>query len=96
MFPVVNVIMTPEAMLALHDELQSRDDRMALASLLLYIAITVHHAPATASFPSSENMRILPAFVQDVSNAVERTVIADDVLAKSIQGIEVALLFLRL
>jgi DNA-binding transcriptional ArsR family regulator len=96
MFPVVNVIMTPEAMLALHDELQSRDDRMALASLLLYIAITVHHAPATACFSSSENMQILPAFVQDVSDAVERTVIADDVLAKSIEGIEVALLFLRL
>lgn len=96
MFPVVNVIMTSEAMLALHDELQSRNDRIALASLLLYIAITVQHAPTTAFFPTSEKIRILPAFVQDISDAVERIVIADDILAKTIEGIEVALLFLRL
>jgi hypothetical protein len=96
LFPMVNVNMTPEAMLALHKELQHNDDPVALATLLLYIAIIVQHAPATASFPRSESMHNLSTFVKNVSDTVERIVIADDTLARTIEGIEAALLFLRL
>jgi len=87
---------TPEALLALHSELQHRDDSVALATLLLYIAMTVQHAPGTASFPTSESMQNLSTFVKNVSDIVEHFVIADDAIAGTIEGIEAALLFLRL
>ncbi|KAF2258321.1 hypothetical protein CC78DRAFT_621928 [Lojkania enalia] len=96
LFPMVNINTTPEAMVALHNELQHHDDPAALATLLLYIAMTVQHAPATASFPTSESMQNLSTFVKNVSDTVEHIVIADDAVAGTIEGIEAALLFLRL
>ncbi|CAO2655476.1 Nn.00g105400.m01.CDS01 [Neocucurbitaria sp. VM-36] len=96
LFPMVNGNTTPESMLALHNELQHHDDPVALATLLLYIAMTVQHAPATASFPTSESMQNLSIFVKNVADTVEHIVIADDNLAGTIEGIEAGLLFLRL
>jgi hypothetical protein len=96
LFPMANINTTPEAMLTLHNETQHRDDPFALATLLLYIAMTVQHAPETACFPTSESMQNLSTFVKNVSDAVEHVIIVDDALAGSIEGIEVALLFLRL
>jgi hypothetical protein len=96
LFPMVNIKMTLEAMLALHNEVQHNDDPVALATLLLYTAMTVQHAPTTASFPTSESMQNLSTFVKNVSDTVEHIVIADDALAGTIEGIEAALLFIRL
>ncbi|KAF2158582.1 hypothetical protein M409DRAFT_30909 [Zasmidium cellare ATCC 36951] len=96
LLPMVHVHNTPEALLARYDELQHEVDPIALATLLLYIAMAVQHAPSTASFPESENMQHLPTFVKTVSDTVERMVISDDALGGTLEGIEAALLFLRL
>ncbi len=96
LFSMASTSITPEAMRNLHNELQHRDDPVALATLLLFIAMTVQHAPATASFPTSESMQDLSTFVKNVSDTVEHIVIADDALAGTIEGLEAALLFLRL
>jgi hypothetical protein len=95
-FPAVDIKATLNAMLALHNEVQHNDDTIALATLLMYAAMTVQHAPTTASFPTSESMQNLSTFVKNVSDTVERIVIADDALAGTIEGIEAALLFIRL
>ncbi|KAK4502079.1 hypothetical protein PRZ48_007890 [Zasmidium cellare] len=96
LLPMVNVDKTPEALLTRYDELQHEADPIALATLLLYIAMAVQHAPPPASFPESEQMQHIPTFVKTVSDTVERVVISDDALGGTLEGIEAALLFLRL
>lgn len=96
LFPIVNINTTPEAMVTLHGELRHRDDPIALSNFLLFIAMAVRHAPGTADFPTSKSMKDLSIFVQNVINAVEQIVISNDAVAGTIEGIETALLFLRL
>lgn len=96
LFPMVNINTTPEAMLLFHNESQNHNDPVALATFLLYIAMTVQHAPATARLSTSESMQNLSTFVKNVSDTVEHIVIEDDALAGTIEGIEAALLFVRL
>ncbi|PVH96130.1 hypothetical protein DM02DRAFT_535904, partial [Periconia macrospinosa] len=96
LLPMFNINTSPEAMVALHGELQHRDDPVALSTFLMYIALTVRYAPTSTTFPTSESMKNLSTFVKNVSNTVEKFVIADDAVAGTIEGIEAALLFLRL
>jgi len=96
LFPMVYMSTTPDGMISLYDTLQNGNDLTALASLLLHVALTVQGVPATATFPTSERLKNPSTFVKSISNTVEQYVIADDAVAGTIEGIEVALLFLRL
>jgi hypothetical protein len=96
LFPIANIETTPEGILALHNKSKRHDDPVALATLLLFVAMTVQHAPTSATFPTSECMQNLPKFVKNVADTVEHYVILDDALAGTIEGIEASLVFLRL
>ena len=96
-FPMANVTKSSDDMLLRYDTLQDPDaDPVAIAALLLCIAITVQQSPDQTAGRAAESIKDASAFVRDVSDTVERTIISDDALSASIPGIELTLLFIRL
>ena len=97
LFPMIYLTKTSDGMLVQYDKLQDPDaNPVAIAALLLSIAMTVQQAPDDAAGRAAESIRDASSFIKDVSNTVERVVISDDALAGTLEGIETALLFLRL
>lgn len=95
--PILNFARSSDELLAQYDQLyESEADPFALASLLLTIAIIVQHAPNDIADQTEGTVKDTSSFVKDVSDRVERTVVADDNLACTMEGIEVSLLFIRL
>lgn len=97
LFPMANLMKTSEEMLAQYDKLQHPDaDPVAIAALLLSIALTVQQAPDETTGRAVESIKDASSFIKDASDSVERTVILDDALVGNLEGIETALLFIRL
>lgn len=97
LFPMNNLTKTSDEMLSQYDQLQDPNtDPVAIASLLLSVAITVQQAPDDTAGHAAESIGDAPSFIKTVSDSVERIVISDDAIAGTLEGIEVALLFLRL
>lgn len=97
LFPMVNLTKTSDEMLSQYDRLQDPNaDPVAIAALLLSVAITVQQAPDDTTGRAAKSIKDASSFVKDVSDSVERIVISDDALAGTLEGIETALLFLRL
>lgn len=96
-FPMINFTKTSDEMLSQYDKLQdSKADPVSIAALLLSVAITVQQAPDDTTGRAATSIRDASLFVKDVSDNVERIVILDDALAGSLEGIETALLLMRL
>ena len=96
-FPMANLTKSGDEMLFKYDKLQDPNaDPVALAAFLLCIAITVQQSPDHTAGQAAESIKDAASFVKDVSDTIERTVIYDDALSASLDGIETTLLFLRL
>lgn len=67
----------------------------AVAVCLLAIAITVQQTPASVA-PKLKGIKDLQAFPREVSAVVEQTIVADNALGGTVEGLEATLLFLRL
>lgn len=97
LFPRINFTKTSDEMMSQYDKLQDPNaDPVAIASLLLSIAITVHQAPDDTTGLAAGSIRDASSFVKEVSDRVERIVISDDTLAGTLEGLETTLLFIRL
>lgn len=96
-FPTVNMMKSGAEMLSQYDKLQDLNtDLISIAAHLLYVAITVQQAPDDKAANGLESIRNVSSFVKNVSDSVERIVIADDNLAGTLDGIETVMLFVRL
>jgi hypothetical protein len=97
LFPMINLTKTSDEMLSQYDKLQdSNSGPVAIASLLLSVAMTVQQAPDETAGLAAKSIGDASSFIKDVSDSVERTVVSDDALAGSLEGIEMTLMFLRL
>lgn len=95
LFPTITMFTHAQEMLAKYESLQGPDaNPMSVASLLISISITVVQRPD----PHKERSGIKdPAtFVRKVSEAVEETIVSNDQLAGTLEGIETSLLYIRL
>ena len=80
-----------------YDKLQVPDaNPVSIASLPLSKALTVQQAPDDTTGRAAQSISDASLFVKNVSDIVECTVILDDALAGRLEGIETALLFMRL
>jgi hypothetical protein len=96
LFPTITMFTNAQEMLAKYEALQAPDaSPMSIASLLISISITVIQKPRD---PSTEltGIKDTAAFVRKVTEAVEETIIANDILAGTLEGIETSLLYIRL
>ncbi|KAF2718064.1 hypothetical protein K431DRAFT_231701 [Polychaeton citri CBS 116435] len=98
LFPMLNIMQTSEEMLVQYDRLQQfRDaDVTDIAALLLSIAITVQQTPQNVTCSSIRSTNNASAYIQKISDAINRIVISDDTILSTFKGIETALLYLRL
>ena len=96
LFPTITMFTNAQEMLARYEALQAPDaSPMAVASLLISICITVIQKPADLS-KDLTTIKDTPAFVRKVTEAVEETVVSNDTLAATLEGIETSLLYVRL
>ncbi|RMY84739.1 hypothetical protein D0861_06805 [Hortaea werneckii] len=101
MFPMIKTPKTSEEMVSTFDRLwqeqsPAANPALSCASLLLAIAITAQQTSVDRKEPELQSIGNATHFVKQISDMVERLVIADDALIESLAGIEVALLWLRL
>nr|POF13031.1 dehydrocurvularin biosynthesis regulator [Quercus suber] len=97
LFPNLDGIRTSEDLIARYDELQdANEDVTAVAALLLSIALTVQQAPGDSLHAPDKGYADVAAFIKNVSDAVESTVISNDSRASTVAGIHITILFLRL
>ncbi|KAI6806358.1 hypothetical protein KC332_g13628 [Hortaea werneckii] len=106
MFPMIKTPKTSEEMVSSFDRLWQEhspaaadsdwNPALSCASLLLAIAITAQQTSVDRKEPELQSIGNATHFVKQISDMVERLVIADDALIESLAGIEVALLWLRL
>ena len=88
---------TSEDMLAHYDRLQASDaDPIDIAALLLSIAITVQQSPEHTASRATGDAGEGSEYVRDISEQVEATIVADDILAATLEGLETCLLFIKL
>ena len=96
LFPTVNMFASGHEMLSNYNAVQDPDDANPafVAALLLSIALTVIQQP-----PDSLNLKGIkdaPSFVRHVSAVVDEVIVSSDSMCSTIEGIETALLWLRL
>ena len=97
MFPHIRMQTTVEEMLAQYDELCSPNaNPMSLANLLVSLALTIRQIPAEDVRSLAPGLRSVSRFVEEVSETVDRTIVSNDTLAATLDGIETSLLFTRL
>ena len=97
LFPFQGVTKTSGEMLLQYDKVQDpRASPVAITSLLLSVALTVQQAPHDTTVSAVQSIRNASLFIKDVSDTVERIFVADDALVGNLEGLETALLFLRL
>lgn len=97
LFPNTGVSKDGSEMISAYDWLQQLNpDPVAVASVLLSIAITVKQAPQNPTLNTTSGVKGKTLFVTEVSDVVERTVISDDDMLASLEGIACGLLFVRL
>jgi hypothetical protein len=96
-FPMANLMKNSDEMLQRYDELQGPGaDLIGVAALLICIAITVHQSPEETAGAEAETIKDATAFVDEISNSIERVIISDDSISATVEGIEITLLFIRL
>ena len=97
LFPVMSFAKTSDEMLSQYDKLQDLNaDPVAIAALLLSIALIVQQAPNDTAGRVAGSIKDASSFIKDVSDCVELIVISDDILAGTLNGMEMTLLFIRL
>lgn len=85
-----------QEMLAKYEALQAPDaSPMSIASLLISISITVIQKPRD-QYTELTGIKDTAGFVRKVTEAVEETIISNDILAGTLEGIETSLLYIRL
>jgi hypothetical protein len=97
LFPSIRVTKTSDEMLLQYDKLQDANaEPVAITALLLSVALTVQQTPDDTTGHAVQSIRNASSFIKDISDTVERIFVSDDALMGSLEGIEIALLFLRL
>lgn len=83
-------------MLAKYESVQDAQAHpCAVAVCLMAIAITAQQTPAHIA-SKLKGIKDLQAFPREISSVVEETIVADNALGGTIEGIEATLLFLRM
>ena len=96
LFPTITMFTNAQEMLAKYEALQAPDaSPMSIASLLISISITVLQKPRDQSTELT-GIKDTAGFVRKVTEAVEETIIGNDILAGTLEGIETSLLYIRL
>lgn len=96
LFPTITVFTDAQDVLAKYEALQAPDaNPMSVGSLLISLSITIIQKPKD---PSAELVGIgdVQSFVRNVTEAVEETIISNDTLAGTLEGLETSLLYIRL
>jgi hypothetical protein len=97
LFPVSFLLKDGDEMLSQYDKLQQGNpNTVETATFLLSVAITVQQAPEDTAGQAGGNLEDVSAFIEDVADSVDRFLISDNELVGTIEGIETALLFVRL
>lgn len=85
-----------QEMLAKYEELQAPNaNPMSVASLLISISITIIQKPKELITELS-GIKDVAGFVRKVTDAVDETIVSNDLLAGTLEGIETSLLYIRL
>jgi hypothetical protein len=97
LFPINFLIRDGDELSSQYDKLQEENPNpVRMAAFLLYVAITVQQAPDETSGYPGGNIKEASVFIKDVSDSIEKVIISDNELVGSLEGIETALLFIRL
>ncbi|KAM0716394.1 hypothetical protein Q7P37_007839 [Cladosporium fusiforme] len=95
--PRVRTLTNPEETVAHYDEICAPDaDPMFIANVLISLAITIRQIPEGDVKSLVPGIRDPSRFIEQVSESVDRTIIGNDVLAGTLEGIETSLFFSRL
>lgn len=96
LFPTTTMFNNAQEMLAKYEALQAPDaSPMSIASLLISISITVIQKPRD-QYTELNGIKDTAGFVRKVTEAVEETIVSNDTLAGTLEGIETSLLYIRL
>ena len=96
LFPTITMFLNAQEMLAKYEALQAPDaSPMAVASLLISISITLIQRPPDRSNELT-GIKDTAGFVRKVTETVEQTIVSNDTLAGTLEGIETSLLYIRL
>ncbi|CAK3797147.1 Hypothetical predicted protein [Lecanosticta acicola] len=97
-FPYTSPIDTKEELISQHDEMQSPTAHpVTMAMFLCTFAITAQQVPPDQENTSPPlNWKDAPTYARQVAQAVEATIISHTGLAMTVEGIEMAILLLRL
>lgn len=97
LFPSSSIFGTGSSMLAQYDHMRdAAADPVGLGNYLLSLAMTVQYLPAVDLRRVSRSISDGPQFVSRVSDTVEQTIILNDFLFGTLEGLEMGLTFLRL
>lgn len=95
-FPTINVFTGATEMLARYEALQEPGaNPIAVASLLISITMTLVQRSSEAPSQYS-GIKDVAAFSRKVTETVEETIVLNDTLAGTVDGIETTLLYIRL
>jgi hypothetical protein len=95
LFPVIED--TGDGLLPKYEKIQDPNtDTVTIAAFVLTVALTVQQAPDDTSGSAVKSISDAAAYIKEVSDTVDRLVVRNDVLAATLDGIEVALVSLRL
>lgn len=96
LFTTSGVFKNGEDLVSHYDQIQQPFAQpVTVAAFLLSIAITAQHVPTQLAQPLTD-IKDAQAYIREVSRAVEETIVSNDALAASLEGIETSLLFVRL
>lgn len=97
LFPRVRTLTNPEETVARYEEMCAPDaNPMFIANVLISMALTVRQIPVEDVRPLVPSIGDPSRFIGNVSEAVDRTIVSNDVLAATMVGIQTSLFFTRL
>jgi len=97
LFPTSHVFKTGSELLDQQENVRHpKASPFVVSAFLLSLAITLQQMPAHAMHKMSGNIQDGVTFIRDITNTIAATIVQNDALAASIEGIDVSLLYLRL
>ncbi|KAK4539351.1 hypothetical protein LTR36_011008 [Oleoguttula mirabilis] len=96
LFPAFFAFHTGDGLIVHYDRMHNDDvDPVTLAVYLLSLAITAQQVPPNTIPTQFHGGQGVPRFVDAVCRAVEHTIVGNDALAGSVEGLEAAMLYVR-
>lgn len=97
LFPQVRTLTNPEETVARYDEICAADaNPLFVANVLISLALTIRQIPDHDMNPLVPGIPNSSRFIEDVSETVDRTIVSNDILASTLEGIETSLHYSRL